>query len=102
MGCQAGPKYGATWFYHANILDYKMFSNYKQDDESLQTGYKWSIMEALHTATKNGKYLDPCYNDTGIDCGDLENTTGIECCQYAGYLSKGIDLLISFGSSTLA
>ena len=113
MGCQAESKYGSTWFYPNHIHDYKMFSNYKRGDENLQSNYDWDVLTALANAHANGRYLDACYNDTGIDCSKncgtynciddsvLEDTS-IECCQYAGYLTKGIDLLISFGSSTLA
>ncbi len=81
-----------------------MFSNYKSGDENLQNNYNWPVLAALANAHANGNSLDPCYNDTGVDCSEMSESeeTSIECCQYAGYLNKGIDLLISFGSSTLA
>ena len=108
MGCQASSKYGSTWFYGNGIHDYKMFSNYKKGDEDLQTNYRWPVVESLENAQMNGKFLDPCYNNTGVDCStgiddntELLATPGIECCRFTGYLNKGIDLLISYGSSTL-
>jgi len=100
MGCQADSKYGSTMFYGDTIHNYKMFSNYKKGDANLQSNYNWSIVAALSSAHVNGKHLDPCYNDTGIDCRDMDASvwkdTSIECCQYAGYLTTGIDLLIGF------
>ena len=93
-------------FYDANIIrEYKMFSNFKKGDKNQQSNYDWSVVAALSSAHVNGRSLDPCYNDTGIDCRDMDDSDmddSIECCQYAGYLTKGIDLLISFGSHPLA
>ena len=82
MGCQVDAKHGSTWFYKSDIYDYKMFSNFKRGDVSLQSGYSWSIIAALEDARANGQML----NESNVHNNGLQ---------------KGLDLIVEFGSSTL-